>query len=129
MPVVTEREFFHNFPRPRAGETQSDTLERGLRVLAFMKQVGLILAPELVSWDVEVIRGAARTAKILATRVSPGKGLHFLETALLLRAGTHFLPSHSIGHASKLAAAAHGRKQSGDRARPRERATPSVIAR
>ena len=47
---MTDRSLFHSFPRPRSGETPSQTVERGLAILRYMLDVGLVLAPELVTW-------------------------------------------------------------------------------
>ena len=52
-----DRRFFHSFPRPKANESKNDTLERGLRILSFMKDCGLILAPEIVEWNVSTLSG------------------------------------------------------------------------
>lgn len=52
-----DRRFFHSFPRPKANESKHDTLERGLRILSFMKDCGLILAPEIVQWNVSTLSG------------------------------------------------------------------------
>ena len=51
---IGNRSFFHSFPRARKGEPAEATLNRGLGILAFMKQVGLVLAPETVHWDISV---------------------------------------------------------------------------
>ena len=53
------RYFFHSFPRGKANEPHDDILARGLKILAFMKEVGIVLAPELVKWDITGIVGDA----------------------------------------------------------------------
>jgi hypothetical protein len=63
-----ERYFFHSFPRPKVGESEEFTLQRGLSVLSFMKEAGLVLAPEVVSWDVTVISGGAEHLQLLQRR-------------------------------------------------------------
>ena len=65
---VRDRRFFHSFPRPKANEPESKTLERGLSILALMKDVGLVLAPEVVNWDVSVISGGAEKLCTLQRR-------------------------------------------------------------
>jgi hypothetical protein len=65
-----KRYFFHSFPRPRADETEDMTLERGLAILAGMKKIGLVLAPEIVDWDVEQITGGREELKLLQRRAS-----------------------------------------------------------
>jgi hypothetical protein len=57
--IMDTRYFFHSFPRGKANERQDDTLARGLKILAFMKEVGIVLAPELVKWDITGIVGDA----------------------------------------------------------------------
>jgi len=49
--IPSSRRFFHSFPRPKKGESRNETLNRGLSILESMKQVGLVLAPEIVTWD------------------------------------------------------------------------------
>jgi hypothetical protein len=63
-----ERKFFHSFPRPKQGEAPNDTLQRGLRILALMRKIGLILAPELVPWDVSVLSNGAEQLSTLQRR-------------------------------------------------------------
>jgi hypothetical protein len=53
--MVEKRFFYHSFPRPRQNEAATTTLERGLAILSFMSRVGLILAPEVVRWDVSAV--------------------------------------------------------------------------
>ena len=48
------RFFYHSFPRPRQGETHSETASRGWAILRLMKKLGLILAPEVVEWHIPV---------------------------------------------------------------------------
>lgn len=50
-----DRRFFHSFPRPKKDESEDATLERGLAILTCIKEVGLILAPEIVDWDLGTI--------------------------------------------------------------------------
>jgi hypothetical protein len=63
-----DRRFFHSFPRPRTDESEDVTFERGLRILAFMKEVGLVLAPEIVEWDVSEVSGRAEQHRVLQRR-------------------------------------------------------------
>jgi len=63
-----DRHFFHSFPRPKADESKEATLERGLNILSFMKECGLVLAPEIVDWDVGLISGGAEQLRILQRR-------------------------------------------------------------
>jgi hypothetical protein len=65
---VHQRNLFHSFPRPKTNESEGATLERGLSILASMKETGLVLAPEIVDWDVSVISGGAEQLRILQRR-------------------------------------------------------------
>jgi len=63
-----DRRFFHSFPRPRKAEDDGVTLNRGLNILRFMKEFGLVLAPEIVQWDVSLISGIPKKLDILQRR-------------------------------------------------------------
>jgi hypothetical protein len=63
-----DRYFFHSFPRPRTEESETATLERGLHILAFMKEIGLVLAPEVVIWNTDLIGGGTEKFAILQRR-------------------------------------------------------------
>ena len=62
------RFLFHSFPRPRKDEPMPDVIARGLRVLSFMNEIGLVLAPELVKWDVAAISGGQEHLEFLQKR-------------------------------------------------------------
>jgi hypothetical protein len=66
--AMSDRRFFHSFPRPKKGESEDATFERALKILAFMKEIGLVLAPELVEWDVSAVSGRAERHCILQRR-------------------------------------------------------------
>jgi hypothetical protein len=67
---VPNRRFFHSFPRAKKGELPSDTLKRGLNTLAFMKETGLLLAPEIVTWDISGFSHGSKPLSILQRRMS-----------------------------------------------------------
>ena len=81
--LMRDRYFFHSFPRPKKDESEDATLERGLKILAFMKDFGLVLAPEIVDWDVSLISGGAEQLQILQRR------------ACFTELSTDELPGHS----------------------------------
>jgi hypothetical protein len=58
--TTTERFFFHSFPRGAKGETRNGQLARGLSILRAVKEMGLVLAPEIVSWRQPTISGTPR---------------------------------------------------------------------
>jgi len=66
--VAYDSRFFHCFPRPKADESEDATFERGLKILAFMKEVGIVLAPEIVEWDVSLVSGCAEQHRVLQRR-------------------------------------------------------------
>ena len=66
---VESRFFYHSFPRPRQGETQSDTASRGWAILRSMTKLGLILAPEVVEWRTPVSLGTPSPIQVLQRRI------------------------------------------------------------
>ncbi len=67
---VRARFFFHTFPRPKPGEPPGETLDRALKILAFMADTGLVLAPEIVTWEIAGPEGATVQVPILQRRAS-----------------------------------------------------------
>ena len=88
-----ERFFYHSFPRPRAEEDASSTPERGLQILAYMKEVGLVLAPEVVQWDASALTQRMRKYKSssVALALQSWLNLNYRSTAVL----SGLYPSHS----------------------------------
>jgi hypothetical protein len=52
---MRDRHFFHSFPRPKKDEPENATLDRGLKILPLMHQAGLVLAPEIVKWNMSAL--------------------------------------------------------------------------
>ena len=63
------RFFYHSFPRPRQGETHKETASRGWAILKSMKELGLILAPEVVKWHTPVNLGTPSPIQVLQRRI------------------------------------------------------------
>ena len=63
------RFFYHSFPRPRRRETPCGTADRGWAILQSMKNLGLILAPEIVEWHAPVSLGTPSPTQILQRRI------------------------------------------------------------
>ena len=61
--------FYHSFPRPRSGETESQTADRGWAILQSMKKLGLVLAPEVVEWHDPVGLGTPSPIQVLQRRI------------------------------------------------------------
>ena len=61
--------FYHSFPRPRTGETGSQTASRGWAILQSMKKLGLVLAPEVVEWHDPVGLGTPSPIQVLQRRI------------------------------------------------------------
>ena len=66
---MAPRYFYHSFPRPRVGQTPSQTIDRGWSILQSMKRLGLILAPEIVEWRTPVSIGSPSPIRLLQQRV------------------------------------------------------------
>lgn len=63
------RYFYHNFPRPRPGESRQDILDRGWAVLNSIRKTSLILAPEIVEWRTPVSIGSPSPVRIVQRRI------------------------------------------------------------
>ena len=63
------RFFYHSFPRPRQSETHSETASRGWAILRSMKELGLVLAPEVVEWRTPVSIGTPLPTRLLQRRI------------------------------------------------------------
>ena len=63
------RFFYHSFPRPRSGETYSQTANRGWAILQSMAKLGLVLAPEVVEWSDPVGLGPPSPIQVLQQRI------------------------------------------------------------
>jgi hypothetical protein len=66
----TAEVFYHSFPRIRPGQHVKDTIPTGLQVLACIKEMGLVLAPEIVVWKQSLVSGEYRTITIRQRRIS-----------------------------------------------------------
>jgi hypothetical protein len=64
----SDRFFFHTFPRPKKDETGQATLNRAVEILKFMAEGGLILAPEVVTWQIPIQGGGVQQLKVLQQR-------------------------------------------------------------
>lgn len=75
--MVQERYFYHSFPRRGAGSSQA--IEKGSKILAAIRDFGLVLMPELIEWNQPSAGGASpRVFPVLQKRVcftelSPGE--------------------------------------------------------
>ncbi|MBX5455077.1 MAG: hypothetical protein K6U10_14230 [Acidobacteriia bacterium] len=63
------RKFFHSFPRPRPSDTPETLNARGLAILRLIKDIGLIVAPEIVEWHVPLQGGTQRSIKYDQLRI------------------------------------------------------------
>jgi hypothetical protein len=63
-----ERYFYHSFPR-RMRDTAAE-IEKGCQILSLMRDVGLVMSPEIVPWGYEHADGSPpRTSEVLQQRV------------------------------------------------------------
>src|SRR5260370_27379241 len=66
--TLTDRYFFHTFPRPKQNEAPEAALDRAVEILRFMKEAGLVLAPEIVTWEIGVAGGGVDRLQVLQQR-------------------------------------------------------------
>ena len=64
-----ERKFYHSFPRWRSSEPADVTIAKGMAILKALKEVGLVLAPEVVEWRIPQIDGSTKTLRHRQTRI------------------------------------------------------------
>lgn len=67
--VMIQRHLVHSFPRPKPGETESSTLRRALAILALIRKIGLVLAPEVLDWDLRSIAAGSEKLQLLQRRL------------------------------------------------------------
>ena len=60
-----ERAFYHSFPRVKPSDTEEFQIAKGLAILKAVRDVGLVLAPEIVEWSIPQIDG---TTKVIRNR-------------------------------------------------------------
>lgn len=63
------RHFFHNFPRLKTGEDRSVRLVKGMQILHTIKDVGLVLAPEVVNWSIPQMDGTTKNLRYRQVRI------------------------------------------------------------
>jgi hypothetical protein len=66
---MVPRRFYHSFPRIRPDDEYSETIATGLEILASIKTIGLILAPEIIEWKQPLSDGSYRTTFLLQRRI------------------------------------------------------------
>jgi hypothetical protein len=64
----SDRFFFHTFPRLHQDEAHEATLDRAVSILQFMKDTGLVLAPEIVTWEIPLPDGGVEHLQVLQQR-------------------------------------------------------------
>jgi hypothetical protein len=64
-----DRNFYHSFPRIRPHDSRQQTISVGLAILRTIRQLGLILAPELLEWHQSLANGAYRTIILRQSRI------------------------------------------------------------
>lgn len=63
------RKFFHSFPRPRPSDTPETLNAKGLAILRLIKEIGVMVAPEIVEWHVPLQDGTQRSIKYDQLRI------------------------------------------------------------
>jgi Putative abortive phage resistance protein AbiGi, antitoxin len=64
------RFFYHSFPRPRREDSPEKTISKGIEILRSIKEIGFLLAPEIVKWDTPVSIGSKSPILIPQLRIS-----------------------------------------------------------
>ncbi len=59
----------HSFPRPKRGESPSSTMDRAILILRSIREVGLVLAPEVIDWDLEKMVPGSQPLRLLQKRL------------------------------------------------------------
>ena len=67
---LSNRNFYHSFPRVRPGESRERSIKVGLQILRAIQQLGLVLAPEVVIWKQPLENGEERTVPTRQRRIS-----------------------------------------------------------
>jgi hypothetical protein len=69
MESEASRSFYHSFPRRRSGESPAAGVARGLDLLRAIKDVGMVLAPEVVEWSIPQVDGTTKVIRSRQTRI------------------------------------------------------------
>jgi hypothetical protein len=66
----SDENFYHSFPRIRPDDSQDHIIKVGLEILKAIRQIGLILSPEIVVWKQSLENGKYRTIIVRQSRLS-----------------------------------------------------------
>jgi hypothetical protein len=66
---LAEKHFYHSFPRIRPGDSDDRIAKVGLEILKSIRQIGLVLAPEIVVWKQALKDGQDRTTRVRQSRI------------------------------------------------------------
>ncbi len=66
---VSERSFYHSFPRKLPSDTHELAIAKGLKLLKGIKNVGMVLAPEVVEWRIPQVDGTTKVIRNRQTRI------------------------------------------------------------
>lgn len=64
-----ERLLVHNFARPKKGEPRGAALERAIQVLRSFRDIGLVLAPEVLEWTLGALSRGSKPLRLLQRRL------------------------------------------------------------
>jgi hypothetical protein len=67
--VELERSFYHSFPRIRPTDSEASLKVKGLQLLKGIKDIGLILAPEVVEWSIPKLDGTTQVIRNRQIRI------------------------------------------------------------
>jgi hypothetical protein len=57
----SDRHFYHSFPRIRPGDKREHIVSKGVAILRTIREIGLVLAPEILVWKQALANGEYRT--------------------------------------------------------------------
>ncbi len=66
---VPEKRLYHSFPRVRPDDSDDRIIKVGLEILQSIRQIGLVLAPEIIVWKQALENGQDRTTSVRQSRI------------------------------------------------------------
>lgn len=65
----SERSFYHSFPRKLSSEAPELVFAKGLEILKGIKNIGMVLAPEVVEWRIPQVDSTTKVIRKRQTRI------------------------------------------------------------
>lgn len=64
-----ERFLIHSFARPKKGEAPDVTLDRAIQILRSVREIGFVLAPEVIVWSLDKLVPGSQPLRLLQRRL------------------------------------------------------------